>query len=99
MEATHFEFNCYVPNILKNNQFILLRSKGRSEHLLKLKTNLQSNYVFQLSLLIAFSVPLAPLCYVYPPLSHPGSTLLAVITPTDCYPERTFPYRIYVIGC
>jgi hypothetical protein len=23
-------------------------------------------------------------------LSHPGSTLLAVITPTDCYPARTF---------
>jgi hypothetical protein len=25
---------------------------------------------------------------LYPPLSHPGSTLLAVITRTDCYPAR-----------
>jgi hypothetical protein len=31
-------------------------------------------------------VPLTALRCLYPPLSHPGSTLLAVITPTDCYP-------------
>jgi hypothetical protein len=46
--------------------------------------------VFQTVLAVCISVPLAALCCLYPPLSHPGSTLLSVITPTDCYPTILF---------
>jgi hypothetical protein len=52
---------------------------------------------FQLSQLFALSVPPAALRSLYPPLSHPVSTLLAVITPTYCYPAALSIF--YVISC
>jgi hypothetical protein len=46
-------------------------------------------------LAVCISVPPAAIRCLYPPPSHPGSTLLAVITPTDCYPAALS--IIYVI--
>jgi hypothetical protein len=57
----------------------------------------RKEYVFQAVLDVCILGTLNSFTLFVPSLSHCDSTLLAVITPTDCYPAILS--RIYVIGC